>query len=182
MFFAPHHLVHRALRVGTCLLLFGFGLLCGGCGGSPSDRIEEAGRLIDDGESTKAIEILDEVIRYDSKNASAFIMRGRARERAGEYDRSLDDCNKAVRLNPKLDRAWEARGRFHARRKNYVAANRDLERAARLSPHPAAILSTLGLIHFYQGDYAKARILFDRSTKADRKEERRITSAGRLLR
>ena len=65
---------------------------------------------------------LSETIRRDPKNAIAFVRRGNAFAKKGDFVRALTDYNEAIRLDPKNADAFFSRGVFYAK-------NGDLNRA-----------------------------------------------------
>ncbi len=160
-------------RGGAVITLLLVILLVGltGCGRSPTSLIDQARRLIDEGESAKAVEILNGVVEKNPKDVSALAMRGRALERTDEDDLALRDYNLALELDSTLVDAWEARGRLRVRLKDYDAAVGDLEQAAKLSAQPASIIAAIGLVYFDKENYKQARFYFDKSSALDPNEE-----------
>jgi tetratricopeptide (TPR) repeat protein len=52
------------------------------------------------GQYDRAIEDLDQAIRFDPNGAFAFRNRGTSYARKGQYDRAIEDLDQAIRLNP----------------------------------------------------------------------------------
>src|SRR5439155_983716 len=82
----------------------------------------------------KAIVDYDEVIRLDPKDVYAYIYRGCAYERKGDYDKAIADYDEAIRLDPKGAKAYEIRGAAYHDKGDYDKAIADYDEAIRLDP------------------------------------------------
>ena len=65
-----------------------------------------AKRLIDEGQFSKAIEMIDQVIRKRSRNSMAFVLRGQATGRIHGYEAALKDFEAALEIDSNLLEAW----------------------------------------------------------------------------
>ena len=64
--------------------------------------MDRAKRLIEEGQFTKAVETIDELIKKDPRNAMALVLRGQANERIQGYDTALKDFETALEIDPNL--------------------------------------------------------------------------------
>ena len=67
--------------------------------------------------------------------ARSYVIRGRARYKAGDLQRALHDLDRAVELNPTYDWAYRSRGWVHHKEKDWTAAATDYRAALELIPH-----------------------------------------------
>ncbi len=73
-------------------------------------------------------------IKFSSYNLEAFLKRGYALMRKGEFDQAIKDLNRAVELNPKDARGFSYRGELYAEQANYEKSIKDFTEAIKLSP------------------------------------------------
>ncbi len=106
----------KRIYVIHSIILCSIFLVLSGCGWLPSSKMERAKRLIDEGQFTKAIEIIDQVVRKDARNATALALRGQATERIHGYEAALKDFEAALEIDPNLLEAWIGKSNLLARR------------------------------------------------------------------
>ncbi len=90
------------------------GIFCNGfllVFGLASEFVEQARGMAGRGDITKAIGMLDKAVQADSKNTSALILRGWARERQDDQDLAVGDYAAAIEADQNCGTAWEMRGR-----------------------------------------------------------------------
>lgn len=91
----------------------------------------EAGR-----NSTQAITILDEALKYDSKNAEAHILKGDALLdlHPAEGGPAIKEYDEAQKLNPKSAKAVLRQGKLYSRGRNYPLALEKYKEAIKIDP------------------------------------------------
>ena len=122
---------------------------------------------LDLGDTEGALADLDEAIRLNAKNASAFINRGIARF-AGphpDYDGARADFDAALALNPKSAEAYANRGVVRLKRNDVEGGMADFDAAIRLnSRHHQAYLNR-GLARLQRRDLAGAKADFSETIR-----------------
>ena len=68
----------------------------------------------------------------DPKDAEAYINRGNAYSKKGQYDKAISDYSKAIEINPKYADAYINRGLAHNSLGNYNSACDDWLKACKL--------------------------------------------------
>jgi tetratricopeptide (TPR) repeat protein len=84
------------------------------------------------GQYDRAIEDLDQAIRFDPNDAFAFRNRGTSYARKGQYDHAIEDLDQAIRLNPNDAVAFSNRGLSYSGKGQYDHAIEDLDQTIRL--------------------------------------------------
>ena len=74
------------------------------------ELLKSGAAKIAEGDFEGAIKDLDEAIRLDPKNATAWHDRGFAKKELGRYAEEIADYDEAIRLDPKNATAWISRG------------------------------------------------------------------------
>jgi tetratricopeptide (TPR) repeat protein len=104
----------------------------------------------------RAIAVLSEAIRLDSKNALAFTTRGVAYARKGDMDRAIADYNEAIRLDPNYALASANRGIAYASKGDNNRAIADYNEAIRLDPKSVLAFFNRALTYSKKGDNDRA--------------------------
>jgi len=60
-----------------------------------------------------AINDLNEIIRLDPNNDSAYAVRGEAYQKKGQFNEAISDFTEAIRLDPDYDWAYGVRGQVY---------------------------------------------------------------------
>lgn len=94
-----------------------------------------------------------EMIRLNPEDAEAYLDRGIARARKGDFDGALDEVTAAIRLNPHNAAFHWNRGAFHASKGDLDSAIRDFSEAIRLDPDCAVAYYNRGTAHSFRGDF-----------------------------
>jgi tetratricopeptide (TPR) repeat protein len=95
----------------------------------------------------KAIEHLDQAIRYNDEAHKAYILRGMLYSDNGEYEKAIKDMNAAVRLDPKNDGYYYFRGTVYTKKGSTDQAIADHTKAVELNPKNAEALFQRGNIY-----------------------------------
>lgn len=94
------------------------------------------------GEQTRweeAISEFDEAIRLDPQFAPAYLNRGGAYFRLGQFERAIQEFDEAVRLNPRFAEAYVGRAVAYTVLGRDSEAQQDADRAAELGFDPAVL-------------------------------------------
>jgi tetratricopeptide (TPR) repeat protein len=122
------------------------------------------------GDPDRAIAALDEAIRLDPKDASAYANRAAADLRKGDYDRAIADLDEAIRLNPTYATAYGIRGNAYVGKDDYDRAIADFDEAIRLDPKDANAYGHRGNAYYFgKRDWDHAIADFDEVIRLDPK-------------
>ena len=69
-------------------------------------RLAMAQRFLDQGQSPQALEVLDQVLKKDKKNARALFLRSTARIMEGDLGNGFKDLQQALQIDPGLHQGW----------------------------------------------------------------------------
>ena len=134
-------------------------------------QVEQAQKLLDEGEVDKALELLEPLLANKqlaaADRAEALYARGRALRLKGELDDALTDLNTAVKLAPESDLYVNMRGNVYFDQEKYDEAADDYRRAIELVADEAMYHSNLGNALYRNGDYALALRELDAAIKLD---------------
>ena len=86
------------------------------------------------GDYSKAIALLTEIIESYPNSATDYNNRGLMYFRNGQFTEALRDYNQALEINPRLDSAYNNRANYHASQGNLAAAITDYEVALDFNP------------------------------------------------
>jgi tetratricopeptide (TPR) repeat protein len=96
------------------------------------------------------------VIEKKPGYAAAYVHRGMAYIRKGDYDRAIQDFTKAIELDPKAGSTYGKRGAALLEKGMYEEAIRDLTKAIELYPRFAQAYLNRGNIYLHKGNYTQA--------------------------
>lgn len=113
------------------------------------------------GEIAQAIEALNEAIRTDPKDASAYFARASILARLGEDRYALNDFNTTIKLAPQNAHYYNSRGSFFLTRRVYSRATEDFTKALELAPESFQAYNNRGLALVARGDHQAAIVDFD---------------------
>ena len=119
-------------------------------------------------EALKAEE-LDEAIRKNPADASAWVRRAEARLKKGEVKEAVADADEALRLDPGRVAAWVVRAKARRALGDIAGALADLDRALALDPAQAAVYGERGLARVAVGDVDGAMADLARAIELDPK-------------
>ena len=117
--------------------------------------------------SRAAIGSCTAIISSNPRNDGAFVNRGIAYRRLGDFDSAIRDYDEAIRLNPRAADAFNNRGNAFRTRDEQDRALRDYDEAIRLDPHYAHAFNNRGIIALELGDARKAVLDFDHAIVED---------------
>jgi tetratricopeptide (TPR) repeat protein len=93
---------------------------------SPEKLYQKASAEVKDGDYDDAIDILEDIVRKDPKNADAWNLLGYSHRKLGEYDEALEHYQKALRLKPNHVGANEYLGELYLEMKDLPKAEERL--------------------------------------------------------
>ena len=128
----------------------------------------------------KAIRDLNKVIRLDPENALAYISRGTAYDKKGDYDNAIKDYDKAIKLNSEDAEAYLLRGDAYLGKADYDSAIADYDKAIKLNPEEETAYEGKAYAYRKKGDNAQAE-----ATKAELlniMEDQELTSLDGAIR
>ena len=108
------------------------------------DYIKQGNACFPGKEYRRAIELYDEAIRVNPKNAIAYGNRALAHSYLTEYAEAIEDNNIAVSLDPKYAGAFRNRGATYAALGQHQQALEDYNKAIALDPNDAIVYNNRG--------------------------------------
>jgi tetratricopeptide (TPR) repeat protein len=130
--------------------------------GAVLDRLAElpgAGDVIDRSERAMHEATIAEhtaALEADKENVTAYVNRGNAYARQGDFDRAVADFSEALKLRPGDASLYRKRGLAHARQLGAEEAIADYTEALRLEPHNPETYANRGLAYAQKLDYDRA--------------------------
>ena len=115
-----------------------------GCGSTNEENINEARVLILAGNTTDALELLDEIIENDLENHDAYNMRGITKLELGQNELAIRDFNVSLALDSNDYRSYYNRGNAYYQNENFSQAVLDFDAAMQLEPKEADIYINRG--------------------------------------
>ncbi|MBN1917987.1 MAG: tetratricopeptide repeat protein [Verrucomicrobia bacterium] len=97
-------------------------------------RVNTASELLRQGQTRKALALLDVAVRNDERNALGWLTRGLVLAQTGRDEEAIANLTSAIELEPHLLLALKTRGVLHAREGRHQAAAADFSSA--LIEHP----------------------------------------------
>ena len=125
-----------------------------------------------------ALSDLDEAIRLDSRNVSAYNDRGLIWHEKREYNKAIADFEKAIRLDPKNDVTYANRGDAYNAKKEWDKALADYSRAIRLNPKNAVSYNNRGSSWWHKKEYDKAIADYNEAIRLDPKDGAAYNNRG----
>lgn len=118
-------------------LILTFICSCSGKNNTASDWIEKEKALWDGrqyADPEKAVEYLNNAIKLQQNNVTAYNKRGNAYTQLGQYQRAIEDYNKAILLKPDNVTAYNNRGNAYTQLGQHQKAIEDYKEAILLKP------------------------------------------------
>lgn len=93
---------------------------------SPEKMYQKASAEVKDGDYEDAIDILEDIVRKDPRNADAWNLMGYSHRKLGDYDEALEYYGKALKLKPNHIGANEYLGELYLEMKDLPKAEERL--------------------------------------------------------
>jgi hypothetical protein len=110
----------------------------------------------------------------------AYLLRGRAFEKDGQFDRAVADYTKAIALNPRFTEAYNNLGTIYGKARLYDQAIEVFSRSIFLDPGNATSYSNRGRTYFHLGQYDKALEDLNRAIALNHKFDVAYVNRGKL--
>ncbi len=123
---------------------------------------------------------LNEAIRLDPRNVSAWIERAFLWQFRNRMDLAMADVNKAIQADPRCGEAFVERGVFHYTLKEYPQAFVDLDRAVELGSRSIFVYMTRGLMLLERKALDEAEAEFRHAIQVDPKNSDAYLSIGSI--
>jgi tetratricopeptide (TPR) repeat protein len=144
--------------------------------------LKEGKAALDQGDLDKAVSLFTTALKINSKEVQAYIGRGEAYERMGDYDKTyydkaIADYDKAIAFDPKNEKAYYDRAFAERNQGNWTddtekkKALDDYTHAIELDPNNAAAWANRGMTYSELFDNAKALADFTQSITLNPKDE-----------
>jgi len=115
------------------------------------------------GWNAEAISDFDHAISLDPSLVDAYLGRGVANKRMGNYDGAIVDYDRAIALRPSYEDAFYNRGNARYCKADYDGALADFNRAIELNPRNADAFNNRGLTKDILGDFDGAKADYERA-------------------
>lgn len=137
---------------------------------SSVEQLNNAQKLLQGGETDKAIVILNAELARDPKNIAAYFLRGAVNSLRGDFKSAIEDYNlviKAAPNVPEVEQAYNNRGVIRYRNGDKDGALEDFNKAISLNPNYAAPYNGQGNILADRGKLNDALNSFNSAIKLD---------------
>ena len=118
-------------------------------------------------EYDKAIDNLDQALRYSDNDPRLYATRGDAWRLKGEFQKAIEDYDQSLQLDAQAADVRYTRGQAHMSMAHYERAAEDFRRASSLDNRNPAILNSLGLALQKQNKLDEAAENFGRAITLD---------------
>ncbi|MEM1246213.1 MAG: tetratricopeptide repeat protein [Acidobacteriota bacterium] len=146
------------MSLKTPLVLLGLLLFSATAAASQAPR--QAQRLLDQNRPEQALQLLDEHLARNKKDAAALLLRSSAHFMGGDRANGRADLERALKIDGTLRQGWLNLGAVELSESRYPAAIQAFERAADLDPTATDNELNLGTAHILSGDVEKAHSYF----------------------
>ena len=99
-----------------------------------SEQLAQAQELLDGGDPSAALEILDRLVKRKPPSAQAYLLRSTALFMVGDLDKGRRDLDRSLEIDPRLRQAWLNRAALDLANQSYPEALEALETAKALDP------------------------------------------------
>ncbi|PYJ79114.1 MAG: hypothetical protein DME22_25900 [Verrucomicrobia bacterium] len=128
---------------------------------SVDELLEQAGVSFAKGMKENAIELANNAIEAEPKNAKAYYVRGRFYAEMRQVQKAMSDFNRALLFNPSLALAYYHRGAENFILGHIKESAGDFDRFLDLAPDQAPKLWQRGIALYYAGRYEDGRRQFE---------------------
>ena len=137
-----------------------------------AEQLARAQELLDGGDPSGALQILDRLVKKKPPIAEALLMRSTALFMVGDLDKGRRDLDRSLEIDPGLRQAWLNRAALDLADQRYAEALEALEEAKALDPGAPDNDLNIGAVQLMQGRLQQASDHFrtylkDNPTSAD---------------
>ena len=157
----------RRSLVKPVLLLAALGAVATFAVAQSSDPIVAAEAALAAGQPDRALEIVAPILKRESKNARALLVRSTGRCQLGELESCKKDLDRALELDPALRQGWLNRSGIAIAEKRYDDALAALAQAEKLDPAAADNAINQGAVLLLKGQLEPASAQFARHLAAN---------------
>ncbi len=125
-----------------------------------TEQLAQAQELLDGGDPSAALEILDELVKKKPPSAQAYLLRSTALFMVGDLDKGRRDLDRSLEIDPRLRQAWLNRAALDLANQRYPEALEALEEAKALDPEAPDNDLNIGAVELLQGNLQEASNYF----------------------
>lgn len=165
----------------VAILLFGIVGLWGGAVRAQLNKpyfFYKGRELILEGNYREAIEMLNLLLRSETKEYEGYFLRGVAKYNLDDLLGAEADFTRAIEVNPVYTMAFQYRAITRSRMGNYNDALRDYQHAVELRPNMAAAYYSRGVTYFLSQQFERAVADFSRYLRATPTDVNALTNRG----
>lgn len=135
--------------------------------------LEQGVELYERGEYAASLEIISDLLAYNSSDFLAYNVRGNVYTALGDYENALGDYSRSIEIQPFFPHAYYNRGRINSFLDRYDEALSDLQESIELDPVSFGYRANgnIGLIYHKLGEYDKALEAFESSISYNKDEK-----------
>jgi lipoprotein NlpI len=115
----------------------------------------------------EALRLSDKAIGLDTKNAEAYLLRGKAHITLRHHAEAVADLDKCLELGPDLAEAYDHRGSEHFKLGHITESLRDFDKFLELRPEQRPGHWKRGITCYYAGKFDEGRKQFEGYEKVD---------------
>ena len=131
------------------------------CSSPEQEHVKKGKRFFDNGQIQMAIAEYNKALKINNHNAEAYLERGIALNKIGDFVHALADFNKAIELNPRYAEAYLNRGVLWYRKGDFDKAIADSTTAIEIYPRAAGAYNNRGAAREKKGDSERKKALSD---------------------
>ena len=117
------------------------------------------------GKYSKAIDVLDEVLKIDSKNTSALKAKGLALHQLDEHEEAIETFDKALKINPKEKGVLEKKASSLQELNRHEDAIKLFDEVLKIDPKSTIALNNKGVSLEKLGKYREALKFYEKASK-----------------
>lgn len=122
----------------------------------PSHTTEEAQAAVDAGDFAKAVDMLEEILKFEPDNPEVSNLLGYSKRNLGDFDAAMASYNKALSIDPNHKGTLEYQGELFLKLNDKASAEKNLAKLKELCPKGCEAHDTLqaAVERFKDGNFA----------------------------
>ena len=125
-----------------------------------TEPLARARELLDGGDTSGALAILDRLVKKKPPLAEAFLMRSTALFMLGDLDQGRHDLDRSLKIDPALRQAWLNKAALDLSEQDYQGALEALNKAKQLDPAAPDNDLNIGAVQLLEGNLQEASSFF----------------------